>query len=56
VNYRFGAGQRYSVSLFYITVMYRQVGGGWIFDGKPWRGAGGMAGEIGLLLLILHPS
>ena len=41
----FGAGQGIS-SLFYITVS-TGVGGGWILNGKPWRGAGGMAGEIG---------
>ncbi|MEH2114055.1 ROK family protein [Nostoc sp.] len=44
-EHRFGAGQGYD-SLFYITVS-TGVGGGWILDGKPWRGAGGMAGEIG---------
>jgi glucokinase len=42
---RFGAGQGAS-SLFYITVS-TGVGGGWILNGKPWRGADGMAGEIG---------
>ncbi len=44
-EHRFGAGQGYD-SLFYITVS-TGVGGGWILNGKPWRGAGGMAGEIG---------
>jgi len=44
-EYRFGAGQGYN-SLFYITVS-TGVGGGWILNGKPWRGAEGMAGEIG---------
>lgn len=44
-EHRFGAGQGMS-SLFYITVS-TGVGGGWILNGKPWRGAGGMAGEIG---------
>lgn len=44
-EHRFGAGQGIN-SLFYITVS-TGVGGGWILNGKPWRGAGGMAGEIG---------
>lgn len=44
-EHRFGAGQGMK-SLFYITVS-TGVGGGWILNGKPWRGAGGMAGEIG---------
>lgn len=44
-EHRFGAGQGFN-SLFYITVS-TGVGGGWILNGKPWRGAGGMAGEIG---------
>lgn len=42
---RFGAGQGYS-SLLYITVS-TGVGGGWILDGRPWRGGGSLAGEIG---------
>ena len=48
-EHRFGAGQRYD-SLFYITVS-TGVGGGWILNGKPWRGAGGMAGEIGHIVV-----
>ncbi|MGB3511118.1 MAG: ROK family protein [Microcoleaceae cyanobacterium] len=44
-EHRFGAGQGYD-SLLYITVS-TGVGGGWIFNGKPWRGAQSMAGEIG---------
>lgn len=44
-EYRFGAG-RGCRSIFYITVS-TGVGGGWILDGRPWRGANGMAGEIG---------
>jgi glucokinase len=44
-EFRFGAGQGCG-SLMYITVS-TGVGGGWILDGKPWRGEGGMAGEIG---------
>lgn len=42
---RFGAGIGYD-SLFYMTIS-TGVGGGWILNGRPWRGAGGMAGEIG---------
>jgi glucokinase len=42
---RFGAG-RGADSLLYITVS-TGVGGGWILNGQPWRGADGMAGEIG---------
>lgn len=44
-EYYFGAG-RGSESLFYITVS-TGVGGGWILDGRPWRGAQSLAGEIG---------
>ncbi|MEJ2556094.1 MAG: ROK family protein [Anaerolineae bacterium] len=44
-EHRFGAGQGFS-SLLYITVS-TGVGGGWILNGQPWRGAEGMAGEIG---------
>jgi glucokinase len=44
-EHRFGAG-RGSSSLMYITVS-TGVGGGWILNDKPWRGAQGMAGEIG---------
>ena len=44
-EHRFGAGQGYN-SLLYITVS-TGVGGGWILNGQPWRGTGGMAGEIG---------
>ena len=44
-EHRFGAGQGYD-SLLYITVS-TGVGGGWILNGRPWRGAEGMAGEIG---------
>jgi glucokinase len=45
----FGAGVGYE-SLFYITVS-TGVGGGWILDGKPFRGASGMAGEIGHMVV-----
>lgn len=48
-EHRFGAGQGYD-SLFYITVS-AGVGGGWILNGQPWRGAGGMAGEIGHIVV-----
>jgi glucokinase len=44
-EYGFGAGQGKD-SLLYITIS-TGVGGGWILSGQPWRGAGGMAGEIG---------
>ena len=48
-EHRFGAGQGYD-SLFYITVS-TGVGGGWILNNQPWRGAGGMAGEIGHIIV-----
>ena len=48
-EHSFGAGQGYD-SLFYITIS-TGVGGGWILDGKPWRGALGMAGEIGHIVV-----
>ncbi len=41
----YGAGKEIG-SLLYITIS-TGVGGGWILNGKPWRGADGMAGEIG---------
>jgi glucokinase len=44
-EHRFGPAQGYS-SLLYITIS-TGVGGGWILNGQPWRGAQGMAGEIG---------
>ena len=44
-EHRFGAGRGVQ-SLLYVTVS-TGVGGGWILDGRIWRGAGGMAGEIG---------
>lgn len=46
-EFRFGAG-RGSHSLLYVTVS-TGVGGGWILEGRAWRGSGGMAGEIGHL-------
>ncbi|MBD2347221.1 ROK family protein [Anabaena subtropica] len=48
-EYHFGAGQGYN-SLFYITIS-TGVGGGWILNGQSWRGAGGMAGEIGHIVV-----
>ena len=48
-EHRFGAGQGYD-SLFYITIS-TGVGGGWILNGKLWRGALGMAGEIGHMVV-----
>ena len=44
-EWRFGAG-RGVADLLYVTVS-TGVGGGWILDGRPYRGASGMAGEIG---------
>lgn len=44
-EWRFGAG-RGVADMLYITVS-TGVGGGWILDGRPYRGADGMAGEIG---------
>ncbi|WP_026732627.1 ROK family protein [Fischerella sp. PCC 9605] len=51
-EYRYGAGQGHD-SLFYITVS-TGVGGGWILNGRPWRGAEGMAGEIGHM--VVNPN
>ncbi|WP_392435952.1 ROK family protein [Chlorogloeopsis fritschii PCC 9212] len=48
-EFRYGAGKSHN-NLFYITVS-TGVGGGWILDGKPWRGAEGMAGEIGHMVV-----
>ncbi len=44
-EHRFGVGQGRD-SLLYVTVS-TGVGGGWILNGGPWRGADGMAGEFG---------
>ncbi len=44
-EYRFGAGQGVG-SMMYITVS-TGVGGGWVLNGRLWRGHEGMAGEIG---------
>jgi glucokinase len=48
-EHRFGGGRGFS-SLMYITVS-TGVGGGWILDNRPWRGADGMAGEIGHMVV-----
>ncbi|WP_026099987.1 ROK family protein [Fortiea contorta] len=48
-EHHFGAAQGHN-SLFYITVS-TGVGGGWILNNQPWRGAGGMAGEIGHMVV-----
>jgi glucokinase len=44
-EHRFGAGRGID-HLMYVTVS-TGVGGGWVLGGRPFRGAGGMAGEIG---------
>jgi glucokinase len=44
-EHRFGAGRGFQ-DLMYLTVS-TGVGGGWILNGRPWRGHEGMAGEIG---------
>lgn len=44
-EWRFGAGRGYE-SLLYVTVS-TGVGGGWVLNGRCWRGHEGMAGEIG---------
>lgn len=49
---RFGAG-RDCANLLYITVS-TGVGGGWILDGKPYRGANELAGEIGHTVIDPH--
>lgn len=48
-EHRFGAG-RGCKSLLYVTVS-TGVGGGWILNGRPWRGSDGMAGEIGHIVV-----
>jgi glucokinase len=44
-EWRFGAG-RGVADMLYVTVS-TGVGGGWILAGRPYRGANGLAGEIG---------
>jgi glucokinase len=51
-EYHFGAGKGLE-TLLYITVS-TGVGGGWVLDGKIWRGADGMAGEIGHMVVDPH--
>jgi len=51
-EHMFGAGQG-SDSLLYMTVS-TGVGGGWILNGRPWRGQDRMAGEIGHM--VVDPS
>ncbi len=48
-EWRFGAGQGCD-SLLYVTVS-TGIGGGWIMHGRPYRGADGMAGEIGHVVI-----
>ncbi len=48
-EWRYGAGQGCD-SLLYVTVS-TGVGGGWIVNRSLWRGADGLAGEIGHLVL-----
>lgn len=51
-EYHYGAGKGLD-SLMYITVS-TGVGGGWVLGGKIWRGANGMAGEIGHMVVDPH--
>ena len=51
-EHRFGAG-RGMADMMYVTVS-TGVGGGWILGGRPWRGAAGMAGEIGHTVVDPH--
>jgi glucokinase len=48
-EHRYGAGQGCD-SLLYITVS-TGVGGGWILNGRPWRGHESMAGEFGHMVV-----
>jgi glucokinase len=48
-EHKFGAGEGYD-SLFYITIS-TGIGGGWILNNQLWRGALGMAGEIGHIVV-----
>ena len=48
-EWKFGAG-RGCASLFYVTVS-TGVGGGWILDGRIYRGADSLAGEIGHIIV-----
>lgn len=51
-EHRFGAGRGYD-HLLYVTIS-TGVGGGWILDGRPWRGPAGVAGEIGHVVIDPH--
>ena len=51
-EHHFGAGRGFD-DLLYVTVS-TGVGGGWILGGRPWRGAAGMAGEIGHTVVDPH--
>jgi len=48
-EHRYGAGRGHD-SLLYVTIS-TGVGGGWILNNQPWRGADGVAGEIGHLVV-----
>lgn len=48
-EWRFGAGQDCD-SLLYMTVS-TGIGGGWVLNGRPYRGVDNMAGEIGHTLV-----
>ncbi len=48
-EWRFGAGQGCD-SLLYVTVS-TGIGGGWILHRRPYRGADGLAGEIGHIVI-----
>jgi glucokinase len=51
-EYHYGAGKGLG-SFMYITVS-TGVGGGWVLDGKTWRGVDGMAVEIGHIVVDPH--
>ena len=51
-EFHFGAG-RGSTNLLYVTVS-TGVGGGWIVEGRPYRGAESMAGEIGHMVVDMQ--
>jgi glucokinase len=51
-EWHFGAG-RGVADMLYVTVS-TGVGGGWILNGRPYRGANGMAGEIGHTVVDPH--
>ncbi|MFO7538939.1 MAG: ROK family protein [Chloroflexota bacterium] len=51
-EWRYGAGQGVD-DLLYVTVS-TGVGGGWVLNGRIWRGHEGMAGEIGHTVVDPH--